>query len=311
MSDAHVQVYGWINGGGNISTNSVRPGGNAPAAYDYTPNAFQLDQAVVYIERLADTVQLDHFDWGFRLSALYGENYRYTTAYGLFSYQLLNHNLVYGFDFPMVYADLYFPVFQGMDVRLGRFISIPDIEAQLAPNNYTYVHSLTYTFDNYTNTGIQIDDGVDQELDHSDWRDRRQRHHAVEHRSKHDQPPAGQCALSRCDLPQGSWRGSVSHLGLSAGPAMTDGTTSTSSPTPSMPDNGATITCNGSAPPIITSSTTTGTWLLRPTICTRIMCRMPIIPLPQRSSPAAARRSARRSFRSMPRVSRSATTRQC
>ena len=53
----------------------------------------------------------------------------------------------------MVYADLYFPVLQGMDVRIGRFISIPDIEAQLAPNNYTYVHSLTYSWDNYTNTG--------------------------------------------------------------------------------------------------------------------------------------------------------------
>ncbi len=51
-------------------------------------------------------------------------------------------------------SDLYFPVMQGLDVRIGRFISIPDIEAQLAPNNYTYVHSLTYTFDNYTNTGI-------------------------------------------------------------------------------------------------------------------------------------------------------------
>ncbi len=156
MSDAHVQVYGWINGGGNISTNNVKPQGNAPAAYDYTPNTFQLDQAVVYVERLADTVQLDHFDWGFRFSALYGENYRYTTAYGLFSYQLLNHNQIYGFDFPMVYTDLYFPVFQGVDVRLGRFISIPDIEAQLAPNNYTYVHSLTYSWDNYTNTGIEI-----------------------------------------------------------------------------------------------------------------------------------------------------------
>ena len=39
---------------------------------------------------------------------------------------------------------------QGLDVRIGRFI----IEAQLAPNNYTYVHSLTYTYDNFTNTGI-------------------------------------------------------------------------------------------------------------------------------------------------------------
>jgi len=32
---------------------------------------------------------------------------------------------------------------------------LPDIEAQLAPNNYTYSHSLTYGYDNYTNTGIQ------------------------------------------------------------------------------------------------------------------------------------------------------------
>jgi len=55
----------------------------------------------------------------------------------------------------MEYVDLYFPVIQGLNVRIGRFISIPDIEAQLAPNNYTYAHSLTYVFDNYTNTGIQ------------------------------------------------------------------------------------------------------------------------------------------------------------
>jgi len=156
MSDAHVQVYGWVAPGANFSSNTVKPGGNAPAAYDYTPNTVQLDQAVVYVERLADTTQNDHFDWGFRVSALYGVDYRYTTAYGLFSYQLLNHNNVNGFDFPMVYTDLYFPVMQGMDVRIGRFISIPDIEAQLAPNNYTYVHSLTYTFDNYTNTGIEV-----------------------------------------------------------------------------------------------------------------------------------------------------------
>jgi Putative beta-barrel porin-2, OmpL-like. bbp2 len=155
MNDAHVQVYGWVDVGGNLSTNTVKPGGNAPAGYDYTPNTIQLDQAVLYIERLPDTVQNDHFDWGFRLSGIYGVDYRYTTAYSLFSYQLLNHNFVNGYDFPMEYVDLYFPVMQGLDVRVGRFISIPDIEAQLAPNNYTYVHSLTYTFDNYTNTGIQ------------------------------------------------------------------------------------------------------------------------------------------------------------
>jgi Putative beta-barrel porin-2, OmpL-like. bbp2 len=152
----NMQIYGWFNGGGNISTNKVQPGGNWPSSYGFTPNTFQLDQAVVYFERLPDTVQTDHVDWGFRLSAIYGENYRYTTAYGLASYQLLGHNLNNGYDFPMVYGELYVPqIADGLLLRFGRYISIPDIEAQLAPNNYMYTHSLTYTFDNYTNTGLQ------------------------------------------------------------------------------------------------------------------------------------------------------------
>jgi Putative beta-barrel porin-2, OmpL-like. bbp2 len=155
LNDAHIQVYGWIDPGGNLSTNTVR-GGNAPAAYSYNPNTVQLDQAVLYIERLPDTVQKDHIDWGFRLAPIYGENYRYTTAFGLWSYQLLNQNKNNGYDMPMAYGEVFIPqVMEGLLLRFGRFISIPDIEAQLAPNNYMYSHSMTYTFDNYTNTGIQ------------------------------------------------------------------------------------------------------------------------------------------------------------
>jgi hypothetical protein len=155
MNDNHIQVYGWINAGGNFSTNTVR-GGNVPAAYDYNPNTVQLDQAVLYVERLPDTVQKDHIDWGFRLAPIYGENYRYTTAFGLWSYQLLNQNKNYGYDLPMAYGEVFIPqIAEGLLIRFGRFISVPDIEAQLAPNNYMYTHSMTYTFDNYTNTGVQ------------------------------------------------------------------------------------------------------------------------------------------------------------
>ena len=156
MADNHIQVYGWINAGGNLSNNTVR-GGNAPAAYDYNPNTVQLDQAVLYIERLPDTVQKDHVDWGFRLAPIYGENYRYTTAFGLWSNQLLNQNKNYGYDLPMAYGEVFIPqIAEGLMVRFGRYISIPDIEAQLAPNNYMYTHSMTYTFDNYTNTGVNL-----------------------------------------------------------------------------------------------------------------------------------------------------------
>jgi hypothetical protein len=155
LQDQHIQIYGWVNGGFNLSTNQLQPAGNLPIGYAYTPNTAQLDQAVVYIERLPDTVQKDHIDWGFRLSALYGENYRYTNSYGILSDQFNGNNNINGFDFPMVYGDLYIPqIFEGLNIRVGRYISVPDIEAQLAPNNITYTHSLTYTFDNYTNTGI-------------------------------------------------------------------------------------------------------------------------------------------------------------
>jgi hypothetical protein len=50
-----------------------------------------------------------------------------------------------GYDFPMVYRDIYFPVMQGMNVRIGRFISVPHIESKLAPNSYISVRSLIYT----------------------------------------------------------------------------------------------------------------------------------------------------------------------
>jgi len=154
MAKAHLQLYGWVEAGGNISSSTVK-GGNAPGGYDYNPNTAQLDQAVVYFERTPDTVQTDHVDWGFRLSAIYGVDYRYTAALGLASYQLLKKNNNYGYDFPMEYVELYIPhLADGLLLRAGRYISIPDIEAQLAPNNYMYSHSITYTFDNFTNTGV-------------------------------------------------------------------------------------------------------------------------------------------------------------
>jgi Putative beta-barrel porin-2, OmpL-like. bbp2 len=153
-----VQLYGWVNFSGNISTShpsNTSQNGNFPLVYDIRPNRMELNQIVLYLERLPDENQTDHIDWGFRISALYGLDYRFTTARGILSDQLLKHNSYYGVDFPMVYFDLYIPyVFQGMNIRIGRFISIPDIEAQLAPNNLFASHSLLYGFDPFTQTGI-------------------------------------------------------------------------------------------------------------------------------------------------------------
>lgn len=157
-NNGHNKIYGWIAVGANASTNNRGHApfvaANAPSAYDIYPNTIVLDQAALYFEKIPDEAQNDHFDWGYRLALLYGQDYRFTTAKGLFSQQLLVKNAQYGFDPVMGYFDFYFPVKEGLNIRVGRYISIPDIEAQLAPNNYSYTHSILYTYDCYTQTGI-------------------------------------------------------------------------------------------------------------------------------------------------------------
>ncbi|HYW73091.1 MAG TPA: outer membrane beta-barrel protein [Pyrinomonadaceae bacterium] len=152
LKKARIKVYGWLNPGISVSTSDES---NIPESYAIVPNKPQLDQGILRFERLPDTVQTDHVDWGFRLTGLYGIDYRWTTSQGWFSGQLLARNQLYGADPVEVYGLIYVPkVAKGMVIKIGRYISPPDIEAQLAPDNYLFTHSLMFTYDCYTQTGV-------------------------------------------------------------------------------------------------------------------------------------------------------------
>jgi Putative beta-barrel porin-2, OmpL-like. bbp2 len=149
---SRTKLYGWIDPTLNFSTSSHS---NAPEANDDYSNRLEMNQVVLYAERLPDSVQRDHVDWGYHLTALYGTDYHFTIGKGYLSGQLLNDHHEYGFDPTLEYVDVYIPqVAQGMNVRVGRFISVPGIEAQLAPNNYIFSHSLLYAIDPFTDTGL-------------------------------------------------------------------------------------------------------------------------------------------------------------
>ena len=149
---SRIKAYGWINGSYNWSTSD---NSNQPISYWIIPNSIVLDQAILKIDREVDTTQTDHFDWGFRSSNLYGIDYRYMTAGGWFSSQLLKDNQRYGFDPTELFFDAYLPkVAQGMILRVGRWVATPDIETQFAPDNYMGSHTLQFTFDTYTQTGV-------------------------------------------------------------------------------------------------------------------------------------------------------------
>ena len=153
LAKSRFKVYGWASIGGNLSTSHDS---NAPTAYNLVPNRVVLDQVIIRLERQPNTVQTDHADWGFLVDNIYGIDYRYTIAKGIFSDQLLKKNNLYGYDPTQVYALLYLPkIAQGMLLKVGRFISPADIEAQWAPDNYLYSHSLMFAVDPYTFSGAQ------------------------------------------------------------------------------------------------------------------------------------------------------------
>lgn len=147
-----IRIYGWLNPSYNASSSQ---NSNIPLSYTIVPNQVELEQLIVRLERQPNTVQMDHIDWGFRVSNLYGIDYRYTIAQGIISNQLLQNNQLYGYDPVEMFIQLYLPtIAQGMVLTIGRYISPPDIEAQLSPQNYLLTHSLMFTFDAYTMTGV-------------------------------------------------------------------------------------------------------------------------------------------------------------
>jgi len=180
LDDLRIRPYGWIDIGGNYSSSKHD---NSPVSYDLVPNSVQLDQIVLRLERFVDTYQTDHIDWGFRWTMLYGTDYRYTIGKGYIDSQVFKHNELYGGD-PTVeaFGEIYFPnVVDGLLVKIGRYISPADIEAQLAPQNYLFTHSLMFTVDPYTYTGVNthwklnknwtIELGVDFGNDMAPWVD--------------------------------------------------------------------------------------------------------------------------------------------
>jgi len=160
MQSNRLEIYGWINPSANLSTSNDS---NYPLSYAVRPNRVEFAQALLRIERVPDTVQTDHVDWGMHVDVLYGYDYHFTTAKGVFSNQLLNNpkpnqplnGKIYGVDPMLFFGDIYLPhIAEGMVIRIGRWLSLPDIEAQYSPNNYLVTHSILYTVDPFTQMGV-------------------------------------------------------------------------------------------------------------------------------------------------------------
>ena len=72
-----IRVYGWAD---MAYTESSSNHNDFPNTYAVMPNRPVLDQFILRVEQTPDTVQTDHNDWGFRVTNLYGTDYRFTAG---------------------------------------------------------------------------------------------------------------------------------------------------------------------------------------------------------------------------------------
>lgn len=155
LDAGRLQVTGWLSASATASTASDV---NLPLGFNYRADALLANQQWLRVERQVVTSGTEKPTWGFRSDTLFGSDYRFTLARGVFDRQLTNENGApqsYGIDPVQWYLEAYFPtVGRGLDIKAGRFFAIYGNEVIDAPGNALHSHAYTFIYNPFTHTGL-------------------------------------------------------------------------------------------------------------------------------------------------------------
>ena len=165
-----ITAGGWVNGGATFNP-SQTDGYNGPVTFADQANRFQMNQLNIFLQRAVKT-EGKGWDIGFRADFMFGTDAIFTQAYGNPAFdpnsgRVLNDrgnwdlNLccsssrTYGIAFPQAYAEIYAPIGNGLNVKVGHFYTPIGYESVPAPNNFFYTHAYTMQYgEPFTHTGV-------------------------------------------------------------------------------------------------------------------------------------------------------------
>jgi Putative beta-barrel porin-2, OmpL-like. bbp2 len=162
--EPRFKLYGWIEGG--ITGNPDPPTDNHNFGHLFTDRANEplLNQMVITGERALDP-NATGFDWGFKVQFMYGSDARYIHSLGMMD--LTTNDRVQP-DFPEVYASAHIPIpaTGGLDLKVGKFVTLEGAETIDPRTNVFYSHSYIFNFGiPFNNTGFQSVLHVNKYLD--------------------------------------------------------------------------------------------------------------------------------------------------
>ncbi len=150
-------IYGWVEGGFTGNVDSPRDRQNFGRLFDDRSKEPVLNQAVITAERTLDP-KATGFDWGFKAQFLFGTDARFIHSKGLFDKTMKSS--LYQPDIVEAYLNLHVPVLTegGIDVKLGKFVTLEGAETIDPRTNIFYSHSYIFNFGiPFNHTGALFD----------------------------------------------------------------------------------------------------------------------------------------------------------
>lgn len=150
---SRLPIYGWIETGVTGNPAGSADHQNFGRLFDDRSNEFVMNQAVITAERVLDPKV--GFDWGFKLQLLFGTDARYIHSLGLLDHAM--RSSLYQPDIPEAYLNLHLPIFTegGVDLKLGKFVTLEGAETIDPRTNPFYSHSYIFNFPiPFNHTGV-------------------------------------------------------------------------------------------------------------------------------------------------------------
>lgn len=175
MKNAGVKIGGWLNAGVTYNATDPADNFNGPITFADRSSELQLNQVNLFIQRAVAT-EGDSWDFGGRVDVMYGSDAIFTQAYGVPGSELgtgqtldrgswdlkLVNDRFYNLAIPQAYAEMYVPVGNGLNVKIGHFYTPIGYETVPAPDNLFYTHAYTMQFgEPFTHTGIMGNYAID------------------------------------------------------------------------------------------------------------------------------------------------------
>ena len=154
LEESSIDIHGWIQNTFTGNTNGTPASGHNFALFpNYLANQWMGNQYYLVFERHLEPN--DRINVGFRVDALFGNDWQSTKEYGFFDNDFTPNSFT-GFDLPQAYAEVHLPVLTkgGLDLKFGRWYSIAGFEQVPAVKRPLLSWPYIFTYFPFTFSGL-------------------------------------------------------------------------------------------------------------------------------------------------------------